>query len=108
MPGIKDSAKSAQRKGRDLDTRYRDRDGEIRHKNGNTLVGTLRETYGENFAKGYRNDAKLSTILKETRAKSLDDLLRNRSDTRVSDSSRAILDDATVKYRNALKRLADK
>jgi hypothetical protein len=30
-----------------LDDRCRDRDGQIRAKNGNTLVRTLRETYGE-------------------------------------------------------------
>jgi hypothetical protein len=31
-----------------LDDRCRDNNGEIRHKNGSTQVGTLRETYGEN------------------------------------------------------------
>ena len=36
-----------------LDDRMRDSDGEIRKKRGDTLVGTLRKTYGENFAKGH-------------------------------------------------------
>jgi hypothetical protein len=30
-----------------LDNRCRDNDGEIRHKRSDTLVGTLRQTYGE-------------------------------------------------------------
>jgi len=47
-----------------LDNRYRDNDGEIRHKRSDTLVGTLRQTYGSDFAKGYRRDAKLGTVLK--------------------------------------------
>ena len=48
-----------------LDKRHRDKDGEItRKKNSNTLVGTLRKEYGEDFAKGYRADAKLGTVLK--------------------------------------------
>jgi hypothetical protein len=34
-----------------LDNRCRDNDGEIRHKRSDTLVGTLRETYGSDFAK---------------------------------------------------------
>jgi hypothetical protein len=42
-----------------LDSRCRDKDGEIRHKNGATRVGTLRQTYGDNFAPGVRSDMKL-------------------------------------------------
>ena len=37
---------------RGLDDRCRDLDGEIRHKRGDTLVGTLRKTYGPDFAPG--------------------------------------------------------
>jgi hypothetical protein len=33
-----------------LDQRHRDKDGTIARKHGNTLIGTLRRTYGENFA----------------------------------------------------------
>lgn len=51
MPTAKDSLKSTQRKAHGLDSRARDSDGEIRRESGNTLVGTLRQTYGENFAK---------------------------------------------------------
>jgi len=45
-----------------LDQRHRDGDGEIRRKNSNTLVRTLRDEYGPNFAKGYRYDAQLGTV----------------------------------------------
>jgi hypothetical protein len=54
-----------------LDHRHRDIDGEIRRKNGSTLVGTLRKTYGDDFAKGYRSDMKLDTLLERAGAKSL-------------------------------------
>jgi hypothetical protein len=49
----------------------------IRHKNGSTRVDTLRETYGSNFAAGFRGDMKLDTLLDRTRAKSLSDLLKH-------------------------------
>lgn len=45
-----------------LDERCRDNDGEIRQKRGDTLVKTLRKTYGEDFAPGVRGDAKLETL----------------------------------------------
>ena len=46
-----------------LDGRARDKDGEIRAKNGNTRVDTLRETYGDNFAPGARGDTHLDMLL---------------------------------------------
>jgi hypothetical protein len=61
-----------------LDDRCRDQNGEIRHKNGSTLVGTLRETYGEDFAPGVRSDMMLDTLLERTGAKSLTQLVRRR------------------------------
>ncbi len=60
-----------------LDGRHRDGSGRIDEKHGNTLVGTLRETYGESFASGFRSDAKLSTVLRETEHDSLSQFLRN-------------------------------
>jgi hypothetical protein len=48
---------------RGLDARCRDRNGEIRRKNGATRVGTLRKIYGEDFAAGVRSDTKLDTLL---------------------------------------------
>jgi len=59
-----------------LDDRCRDTNGEIRHKNGATRVGTLRETYGDNFASGMRSDMKLDTLLERTESKSLTQLLK--------------------------------
>ena len=59
-----------------LDGRQRDRDGEIRHKRSDTLVGTLRDEYGQNFAPGYRSDATLKTILKDAGVETLDQYRR--------------------------------
>jgi len=56
-----------------LDDRCRDESGEIRRKRSDTLVGTLRREYGENFAEGFRSDAKLGTVLRETKSNSLSD-----------------------------------
>lgn len=61
-----------------LDDRCRDNDGEIRRKRGDTLVGTLRQTYGEDFAPGARSDMRLDTLLDRTGAESLNQLLRDR------------------------------
>ena len=61
-----------------LDKRHRDKDGEIRRKNSNTLVGTLRKEYGEDFLKGYRSDAKLGTVLKKEGVESLHDLVKRK------------------------------
>jgi hypothetical protein len=61
-----------------LDGRHRDKDGQIRRKNSNTLVGTLRKEFGDGFAKGYRSDATLGTVLKKEGKESLDQLLKKR------------------------------
>jgi hypothetical protein len=60
-----------------LDGRQRDGDGQIREKRGDTLVGTLRGEYGDNFAKGYRSDTKLDT-LRQDAGKSLSKLVRKK------------------------------
>lgn len=61
-----------------LDNRCRDQDGEIRHKRRDTLVRTLRGTYGDDFAPGIRSDAKLGTVLDRAGARTLADYLKNR------------------------------
>lgn len=61
-----------------LDGRCRDRDGEVRRKNGNTRVHTLRDTYGPGLAPDIRGDAKLSTVLNRAGARSLTELLKKR------------------------------
>jgi hypothetical protein len=57
-----------------LDHRHRDHDGEIRRKNSNTLVRTLRKEFGDSFAKGYRSDATLGTVLSKEGKESLHQL----------------------------------
>ena len=59
-----------------LDGRQRDRTGEIRKKRSDTLVRTLREEYGPNFAKGYRSDATLGSVLEKEGVPTLDQLLK--------------------------------
>lgn len=61
-----------------LDDRCRDLDGEVRRKRGDTLVSTLRQTYGEEFAPGVRSDMRLDTLLDRTGADSLSQLLHDR------------------------------
>lgn len=46
-----------------LDNRHRNHDGEIGHKHGDTLVGTLRKIYGQGFAAGYPPTEKLSGVM---------------------------------------------
>lgn len=41
-----------------------------------TLVRTLRQTYGEDFAPGVRSDMKLDTLIERTGAQSLTELLK--------------------------------
>lgn len=61
-----------------LDDRMRDQDGEIRNKRRDTLVSTLRKEYGDNFAAGYRSDAKLGTVLNKEGLESLDQMLKKK------------------------------
>jgi hypothetical protein len=60
-----------------LDDRCRDRDGEIRQKRGDTRVGTLRDTYGPDFAPGVRSDTRLDT-LRERTGRSLTEIVKKR------------------------------
>jgi hypothetical protein len=60
-----------------LDQRCRDLDGEIRQKRGDTLVRTLRKTYGPGFAPGARSDMRLDTLRARTGA-SLSQLLKEK------------------------------
>jgi hypothetical protein len=60
-----------------LDRRCRDLGGEIRQKRGDTLVKTLRKTYGPDFAPGVRRDMRLDT-LRERAGGSLSQLIKKR------------------------------
>ncbi len=59
-----------------LDDRCRDQNGTIRRKRSDTLVDTLRDEYGEDFAPGVRSNATLGTILDRSGAESLSEYLR--------------------------------
>ena len=59
-----------------LDDRHRDESGEIHRKRSDTLVRTLRKTYGPDFAPGFRSDATLGRVLEKTGSESLDDLIK--------------------------------
>ena len=59
-----------------LDNRSRDDDCTIRQKRGDTLVRTLRDEYGQDFAQGARSDMKLETLLERTGMESLSQYLR--------------------------------
>jgi len=60
-----------------LDSRCRDNDGEIRQKRGDTLLKTLRKTYGEDFAPGVRGDARLDTLRERAGGESLTQLVKD-------------------------------
>jgi hypothetical protein len=53
-------------------------DGEIRQKRGDTLVGTLRKTYGPDFAPGVRSDARPDTLRKPAGGESLSNPLKRK------------------------------
>ena len=59
-----------------LDHRVREKSGAIDKKHGNTLVGTLRKTYGPSFAKGRRADLMLDNLLKDAKCESLSEYLK--------------------------------
>ena len=59
-----------------LDGRMQDQNGEIRKKRADTKVETLRKEYGADFASNFRSDAKLGTVLKDSGASSLSQLLK--------------------------------
>jgi hypothetical protein len=61
-----------------LDDRCRDRDGEIRHKRGDTLVGTLRKSYGPDFAPGVRSDMRLDTLRERMAGASLSQIVKGK------------------------------
>jgi hypothetical protein len=60
-----------------LDGRHRDADGEISRKHGNTLIMTLRDIYGRDFAKGEPGMAKLKDVLARLDEPSLSKLIED-------------------------------
>jgi len=60
-----------------IDTRHRDKNGEISRKHGNTLIRTVRMTYGPGFAPGCADEDKLSDVLHKLAETSLSHLIRD-------------------------------
>jgi hypothetical protein len=46
-----------------LDQRHRDKDGRLSRKHGDTIIRTLRETYGVNFAPHEDTNSRLGAVL---------------------------------------------
>ena len=62
-----------------IDTRHRDKTGEISRKHGNTLILTLRKTYGQSFAGACGNKKKLGDrLIHDREAGNLDAVCRER------------------------------
>jgi hypothetical protein len=75
LPGVGTMEGSMSKAG--LDNRHRNKDGEISHKHGNTLIGTLRKVYGQGFAAGYPEAEKLGEVLLQLNQTSLSQLRRD-------------------------------
>jgi hypothetical protein len=69
-------------------TRHRDKNGEISRKHGNTLVRTLRKTYGAHFAQGCDDNEKLSDVLHTLDEPSLSALVRDHENGRLERACR--------------------
>jgi hypothetical protein len=88
-----------------LRERHRDKNGEISRKHGNTLVGTLRKTYGRSFAAGCDDREKLSEVLHRLDEHSLSQITMPAAWTRFarkSKSSSADRGSASVSRKTAL------
>lgn len=72
-----------------IDSRHRDQSGEISQKHGNTLIRTLRKTYGEGFAPGCADNAKLSDVLSKLDDTSLSHLIRDHEKGHLEEVCRA-------------------
>jgi predicted DNA binding CopG/RHH family protein len=67
---------SSIRKQTDLNARTLNAGREIRRMHNDTLVSTLRDVYGKEFAEGYRSDTKLTTVLEREGLDNLGQLLK--------------------------------
>ena len=73
----------------DIETRHRDKNGEISRKHGNALIRTLRRTYGPDFAAGCKDDDKLTDVLHKLDETSLSHLIRDYDGGYLEQISRA-------------------
>jgi hypothetical protein len=72
-----------------INARHRDKGGEISRKHGNTLIRTLRKTYGQDFATGCADDEKLSGVLHKLDEPSLNHLVRDHRAGKLEQIARA-------------------
>jgi hypothetical protein len=70
-----------------LHERHRNKTGEISKKHGNTLIGTLRKTYGKHFADGCASE-KLSDVVHKLDERSLTKLLHDHDAGRLAEFCR--------------------
>lgn len=61
-----------------LDGRHRDLDGEIHQKRGDTLIRTLRDEYGPDFAPGVRSDMRLDTYRERFGVQSIEQIRKRK------------------------------
>ena len=73
----------------------------------NTVVDTLRKTYGSGFAPGYRGDTKLSNLLERTGSKSFSEYLEHSKNGKLP-LFKTILSITSKRFELALKNLAKK
>lgn len=66
-----------------LDGRHRDKNGRISKKHGNTLISTLRQTYGAGFAPGRSGDERLADVLHDLDEPSLSHLIHDLQNNRL-------------------------
>jgi hypothetical protein len=66
-------------------SRHRDKNGEIGKKHGNTLIRTLRKSYGANFAHGCRDDETLGEVLHRLDEPSLSKLIKDHGSGKLAD-----------------------
>jgi hypothetical protein len=71
-----------------IDDRHRDRNGELSRKHGNTLVRTLRTIYGDTFAAGESESAKLSDVLNKLHEISLTQIINDHGSGQLDEKVR--------------------
>lgn len=72
-----------------LETRHRDKNGEISRKHGNTIVRTLRKIYGPDFAPGCSDEEKLSDVLHKFSEASLSRLHKDHDGRQLDEKIKA-------------------
>jgi hypothetical protein len=71
-----------------VEARHRDKNGEIGHRHGNTLIRTLRKSYGAQFAEGCRDDETLSDVLHKMDEPSSNKLIEDHGRGKLADICR--------------------